>query len=167
MKLRKINSSKDINIVKNFFYDIFWEETDYDLSHFKDSVTGKHDFQRLEYYMGYENGVPIGISGIYADNENECWLGWFGIRPEHRQKGYATTMLRLQLDIMKNYGYNICRLYTNKQINKTAVQLYIKNGFTKDSDYKNHIITMAKPLKGGVHVPKWQGMMPLGFVPES
>lgn len=166
MKLHKITTKGDIEIVKSFFYQIFPEETEYDLVHFDKSITGKHDFKRLEYYLGYENGSVVGISGVYANSANECWLGWFGIRPEYRRKGYAFAMLNLQLEIMKNYGYEICRLYTSEIINKEAVQLYRKIGFKKDSDYENHIITMVKPLKDRICISEWQGM-PLGFVPES
>lgn len=166
MELKKITTSEDINIVRSFFYDIFWEEADYDLIHFKDSITGKHGFSRLEYYFGYENGSIVGVSGVYANNVNECWLGWFGIRPEYRNKGYATTMLRLQLEIMRNYRYKVCRLYTDEVINKAAVRLYIKEGFKKDSDYKKHIITMVKPLNDKIHISDWQGI-PLGFVSED
>lgn len=90
MRLQKITTTEDVEIVKGFFYDIFFEEKDYDLSHFKDSITGKHTFQRLTYYLAYESDVPVGISGIYARNKTECWLGWFGIRPEYRGNGYAT-----------------------------------------------------------------------------
>lgn len=166
MELKKITTQEDVEVVKSFFYDIFWEEADYDLIHFKDSITGKHDFKRLEYYLGYENDSVVGISGVYANSASECWLGWFGIRPEYRRKGYATAMLNLQLEIMKKYGYEVCRLYTSKIINKEAVKLYRKIGFKKDSDYENHIITMVKPLNGKTYVSEWQGM-PLGFVPES
>ena len=77
MELKKITTKKDIEIVRSFFRDIFWEEPDYDLIHFKESITGKHNFQRLEYYLGYEKNTAVGISGVYADNKEECWLGWF------------------------------------------------------------------------------------------
>ena len=164
MELKKITAKKDIEIVRSFFRDIFWEEPDYDLIHFKESITGKHNFQRLEYYLGYENNIIVGISGVYDDNSEECWLGWFGVRPKYRRKGCAFSILNLQLEIMKNYGYKICRLYTDEVINNTAVRLYIKNGFKKNSDYKNHIITMVKPLNNETKVTKWQ-RLPLGFVP--
>lgn len=75
-------------------------------------------------------------------------------------------MLLLQLQMMKDDGYQICRLYTDEIINKTAVHLYIKQGFKKDSDYKNHIITMSKSLDGTSPTPKWKGI-PFGFVSES
>ncbi|MBO4285401.1 MAG: GNAT family N-acetyltransferase [Alphaproteobacteria bacterium] len=164
MKLHKLTTQKDFETVKSIFYQIFIiKESEYDLSHFKDSITGKHNLQRLEYYLGYENDMAVGITGVYADNENECWLGWFGITPQHRRKGYATKMLDLQLLMMKNYGYKICRLYTNTTLNKEAIPMYLKIGFVKDSDYKNHFITMAKSLDGVTHIQKWKGK-PLGFV---
>ena len=162
MKLHKITTLKDVEIVKSFFYQIFPEENKYDLIHFEQSITKQHNFKRLEYYLGYENDTIVGISGVYADNNDECWLGWFGIRPEYRRNGYANAILDLQLQMMKDYGYKVCRLYTDKVINKHAVNLYIKKGFQKDSAYKDDIITMSKSLDNVVILNKWSGE-PLGF----
>ena len=163
MELKKIITQEDVEVVKSFFYDIFWEEADYDLIHFKDSITGKHDFKRLEYYLGYENNSVVGISGVYANNANECWLGSFGIRPEYRRKGYATEMLNLQLQMMKNYGYKICRLYTYTTINKEAIPMYLKNGFVVDSEQEDHMLILVKTLDEKACIKKWEGL-PLGFV---
>lgn len=162
MELHKITTLKDVEIVKSFFYQIFPEENKYDLIHFEQSITKQHNFKRLEYYLGYENDTIVGISGVYADNNDECWLGWFGIRPEYRRNGYANAILDLQLQMMKDYGYKVCRLYTDKVINKHAVNLYIKKGFQKDSAYKDDIITMSKSLDNVVILNKWSGE-PLGF----
>lgn len=163
MKLHKITEPKDIEIVKSFFYKIFPEETKYNLIHFEQAITGQHDFKRLEYYFGYKNDEIVGISGLYADNNDECWLGWFGIRPEYRRNGYASTLLDLQLQIMKDNNYKVCRLYTDKVINKNAIDLYIKKGFQQDSSYKENTITMSKSLDGTTIPNKWSGK-PLEFV---
>ena len=104
----------------------------------------------------------MGISGVYADNNDECWLGWFGIRPEYRRKGYASSILDLQLQMMKDYGYKVCHLYTDKVINKHAVNLYIKKGFQKNSAYKDNIITMSKSFDSAIIPNKWSGE-PLEF----
>lgn len=162
MKLEKIATPEDIEIVKSFFYQIFPEESEYNLLHFDKSITGQHNLKRLEYYLGYENGAAVGVSGIYADNYDECWLGWFGIRPEYRQRGYATAILDMQLQMMKNYGYKVCRLYTDDVINKYAVDLYLKKGFQKDATYKENIITMSKSLDGVTIPLKWKNK-PLCF----
>lgn len=165
MKLHKIETPQDIEIVKSFFYKIFLDESGYNLSHFKQSVSGKHPYSRLEFYIAYENNVAVGLSGIYANRTDECWLGWFGIRPEYRKKGFATTLLNLQLQMMKDDGYKICRVYTNVISNKEAVRLYLKNGFEKDTVYAKNLVIMAKPLIKNTPVRKWKGK-PLGFVPE-
>ncbi len=162
MELRKITTKEDVELVRSFFYQIFPTETEYDLVHYEQSITGEHDFQRLEYYFGCENGVVVGISGVYADNNDECWLGWFGVCPEYRRKGYASSILDLQLQKMKDYGYKVCRLYTDKVINKHAVNLYIKKGFQKDSSYQGNIMTMARSLDGVTLPYQWCGK-PLAF----
>lgn len=164
MELRRIITQEDVEIVRSFFYKTFIiKESEYDLSHLRDAVTGEHNFQRLEYYLGCKDGNVVGITGVYADNTDECWLGWFGIRPEYRRKGYATEMLNLQLKIMKNYGYKVCRLYTYTTINKEAVPMYLKNGFVIDVERENHMLILAKALDDKFQIKKWQGL-PLGFV---
>ena len=165
MELKKITTQQDIEIVKSFFYKIFLDESGYNLSHFKQSVSGKHSYSRLEFYIAYENNVAVGLSGVYANRMDECWLGWFGIRPEYRQKGFATKLLNLQLQMMKDDGYKICRVYTNIISNKEAVCLYLKNGFEKNAVYAKNLVIMAKPLIKNTPVRKWKGK-PLGFVPE-
>lgn len=164
MELKKITTQDDVDTVKSFFYKTFIiKEAEYDLCHVSDAVTGKHNFQRLEYYLGCENGKVVGITGVYADNADECWLGWFGIRPEYRRKGYATEMLNLQLQMMKNYGYKICRLYTYTTINKEAIPMYLKNGFVIDSEQEDHMLILVKTLDEKACIKKWEGL-PLGFV---
>lgn len=165
MKLKKITTLEDIELVRSFFYKVFIDEAGYDLAHFKRSITGKHHYKRLEYYFGCENDMVVGIGGIYANQTDECWLGWFGIRPEYRKKGYASVMLTLLTEKMKNYKYKICHLYTNIITNKEAVHLYKKQGFTQNSVYSGNIITMSKSLDGITPVSKRKGK-PLGFVPE-
>lgn len=165
MKLRKIKTLTDIEIVKSFFYKIFLDESGYDLIHFKDAITGCHNYKRLEFYLGYVNHEAIGLTGIYANQDDECWLGWFGICPEYRHKGYATKMLDLTINMMENYGYKVCRIYTDTVNNATAIKLYVQKGFKINSTYQQNIITMAKELENDVAISKWRGK-PLGFVPE-
>ena len=163
MELKKITTRKDIELVKSFFYKLFVDETTYDLIHIRQSVSGKHNFKRLEYYLGYENNAVVGICGIYADRADECWLGWFGVLPEYRRKGFATAMLDLLTEKMKRYGYKICRIYTDAVTNKGAVCLYEKQGFKQDSVYIGNIITLSKSLDGVTTAAEWKGE-PLAFV---
>ena len=162
MKLKKISTMKDVEKIGSFFSQIFEDIAFENLDCFIKSITGQHSLNKLEYYLGYENMEIVGISGIYADNNNECWLGWFGVRPEYRRKGYATTILEIQLKMMKDYGFKVCRLYTDEIINKNVINLYIKKGFYKDNIYKKNIITMSKSLDNVTIPSVWTGK-PLGF----
>ena len=165
MKLHRIKTLKDIEIVKKFFYQIFLDESGYDLIHFKDSIGKQQTFKRLEFYLATINRTIVGLTGIYADQDSECWLGWFGIRPEYRHRGYANKMLDLTLEKMQKYGYKVCRIYTNSVHNEDAVKLYLKKGFQINSKSRGNIITMAKSLGDSIVISKWKGK-PLGFVPE-
>ncbi len=162
MELHKITIKEDLEVIKSFFCQIFPEETEECLVYFEKAIKGDHSFSRLEYYLCYEKGLPVGVTGVYANDTKECWLGWFGIRPEYRRKGYAAAILDLQLQIMKDYGYKVCRLYTDEVINNNAVGLYLKKGFQKDFAYKDNIITMSKSLDDTTVPHKWSGE-PLGF----
>ena len=165
MELHKITTIEDVEVVKSFFYQIFPEETEECLVYFEKAIKGDHSFSRLEYYLCYEIGLPVGVTGVYANDTTECWLGWFGIRPEFRRRGYATNLLDKQLQMMKDYGYKVCRIYTDKVINKNALDLYLKKGFVVDSEYEDNIITLSKSLDGKTIPSPWKGE-PLGFLIE-
>lgn len=72
----------------------------------------------------------IGITGIYKGNaKEETWLAWFGILPEFRNHGYGKQLLEETIKLVKNSGYKILRLYTDKVENAKAIKLYEKLGF--------------------------------------
>ncbi len=96
---------------------------------------------KKDYYIVYEKGEPIGITGLYVDEftqeEGVVWLGWFGILPEFRKKGYGQKILEETILLAKDNGFSILRLYTEKE-NLSACRLYNKimdicEDYTKES----------------------------------
>lgn len=174
MLLKEIKTLEDVDIVKSFYYDIFPEEPNYNLADFINSVTGNHNYNRLEYYFALsETNDIIGFCGIYSNNKDEAWMGWFGIKPQFRRKGYARQMLHVLINKMKDYGYKIIRLYTDKKLNNNAYNLYISEGFIEDNQYEYDFVTMFKFVDNrtqlseqDVQILKWDGV-PLGFESES
>ena len=77
------------------------------------------------YYLVKENDEIIGISGIYVEpfETETAWLGWYGVRKEHRKKGYGTKVLEKTIEIAKELGYKHFRLYTDV-VNPDAHRLY-------------------------------------------
>ena len=83
----------------------------------------------VKYYIAYENNEEIGITGIYCYDKTDAWLGWFGILSNYRKKGYGKELLLKTMNIAKEQGYKVLRLYTDKVENANAIKLYEKMGF--------------------------------------
>lgn len=162
MQLELIKTIQDVDEVKSFFYDIFPEEKDYKCNEFLYSINGNHSCKRLEYYFCVVDGKIVGIGGIYSNSDDECWLGWFGIKPEYRRRGYAREMLKKIFLKMQEYGYKVMRLYTDKSFNYNAYLLYQSEGLVEDYQYQGNIITMAKSLDNCTIPAQWHGT-PLGL----
>jgi len=74
----------------------------------------------------------IGITGLYDDTIDKklSWLGWFGVQPDHRQRGVGSILLQYAIDKAKQRGSARLKLYTSSDPNERAAHhLYRKFGF--------------------------------------
>ena len=104
-----------------------------------------------------EEDTYVGISGIYLEEEDteSAWLGWFGILPEFRHKGYAAEALRLFEEDAQKRGFIYVRLYTDTD-NHTARQFYEKHGYVGERyrcaedpvSFQYDLMVYSKPLPG-------------------
>lgn len=83
----------------------------------------------VKYYIASIENTPIGITGLYYENDKQVWLAWFGILPNHRGKGYGKILLEETMHLAKKRGFRELRLYTDKVDNSEAIKLYEKLGF--------------------------------------
>lgn len=169
MYLHEVKSIEDVDYIKTFFHDIFPEEPKYDCVDFLNSVTGQHPYNYLKYFLASFDNDIVGFCGIYSNKSDEGWLGWLGVKPQFRRKGYAKEMLsKLKVLMLKN-GFRYCRLYTDTELNHNAYLLYKKLGFIEDSFYKYNFVTMVKDLTGMRVTPDkyWKEKTPLGFESED
>ena len=98
---------------------------------YEESVTGISGY---EYYLVYEDGNYVGVTGIYSypgDNEN-AWLGWFGIREPYRRKHLGSQVLKMFEDMALRKEYRNTRLYTDAVDNEAAIAFYTANGYTSE-----------------------------------
>ena len=86
----------------------------------------------LKYWICYSDTKPIGICGItqYADYPDDAWLGWYGVRKEHRRQGFGRKMFEYVKSLAYQMGYKHLRLYTDEQDNKIAIITYKKYEYT-------------------------------------
>lgn len=125
MKLEyELIDNNNINLATSIQYTIFPDECAY--LHYKYSIDTGYKTNR--YYIIKHNNIPVGTIGLYfindkIDNES-IWLGWFGVLPEFRGKGYGRQSLMDMIEKSKQFGKKYLRLYTNDDGTSTARPLY-------------------------------------------
>ena len=165
LSLKRIQFESDVEKVKEIFPRIFKEEMyhiDECIEAFTDSIHGKEIDRQLDYFfLENEEGTIMGLTGIYAKNPDEAWLGWFGVLPEYQHHGIGHFALHQTLELMRALGYETVRLYTDPVADVAAINLYKYVGFIQDSQYDEKTITMKYDLMGHGHynkmIPDWKG----------
>jgi len=85
-----------------------------DFSHFKFALDENNPYYK--YYFIKAGKDNAGIIGTYLEKASaDCiWLGWYGILPEFRSKGYGKSALLQIIDICKEYKvFKNFRAYTS------------------------------------------------------
>ena len=102
-----------------------------------------------------ENDEVIGTIGYYHNKDTKnCWINWFGILKEYRNKGYGEITLKtFERYIQDKEGIENFYLYTGKEVNKEACRLYKKCGYTMQKEVftkegENDIVIMGKSVIG-------------------
>ena len=84
--------------------------------------------QKEPHWLVYHKNDLIGTVGVYGcpwlKEEKTCWLGWFGVLPKYRNKGYGTVILQKLFEIAKNMGYETLRVYTSYKYCPLAISFY-------------------------------------------
>jgi RimJ/RimL family protein N-acetyltransferase len=122
-------------------------------------------YDLLRYFIiKTERGDSIGIIGLYSyhDYPDDAWIGWFGILPEYRGKGFSKMALAKLERHARSLGFKSIRLYLYEGENAAADGLYKNGGFFsepyrgKDGIPGHDIYIYSKSLSG-FKVPEWGG----------
>jgi GNAT superfamily N-acetyltransferase len=71
-------------------------------------------------------GEIVGVSGLYRQpgmEETVYWVGWFGIRPRFRRKGFGRGAMYALIEIARSIGCTELWVYTGS-LDKIAVNFY-------------------------------------------
>ena len=84
-----------------------------------------------EVYLLRANHETLGVCGLYKQAEtpaSQFWLGWFGIRPAFRRRGYGTAAIRALVDRARTKDCKELWVYTGAS-DEVARLFYTKLGF--------------------------------------
>jgi GNAT superfamily N-acetyltransferase len=132
MQLTKISSdnlTEAVEVAREIFpYEIhkdgFWPEVAY-------KMAIEEQKPNFAYYLASDGGMVVGITGHYPpeDGKAEIWLGWYGVIPACRRKGYGAQILRATAEIIAQWC-DVLNLYSgDREEERPAHRLYLRHGF--------------------------------------
>ena len=103
----------------------FWPEVAY-------KMAIEENNPRFAYYLAFNCESVVGITGHYppAGGKPQIWLGWFGVLPNKRRKGYGSEILKATCQTVAAFGVSELNLYSRDQDEEPAAQrLFLRYGF--------------------------------------
>jgi GNAT superfamily N-acetyltransferase len=103
----------------------FWPEVTYKMA------IEQHN-PRFAYYVARDTEKIVGITGHYPAKygQPKMWLGWFGVLPAERRKGYGSKILLATCEIVGGFGISSFHIYSGDcEEERAAHRLYLRTGF--------------------------------------
>jgi GNAT superfamily N-acetyltransferase len=103
----------------------FWPEVAY-------KMAIEQQNPRFAYYLARDSEKIVGITGHdpAEDGQPEMWLGWFGVLPAERRKGYGSKILLATCEIIGGFGISsLCTYSGDREEERAAHRLYLQTGF--------------------------------------
>jgi GNAT superfamily N-acetyltransferase len=88
----------------------------------------------LDYFLALDGtGKVVGVTGLYCvEDRQEVWVGWYGVAPSERGRGYGKGLLNWTIQTAERSGFHILRLWTlTSGDHARANALYAKRGFVR------------------------------------
>lgn len=85
------------------------------------------------YWLWEVDGEPVSLSGFGGPTPSGIRIGPVYTPPEHRRRGYATTLVADQSAWLLEHGYRFCFLYTDLE-NPTSNRIYEEIGYERIGD---------------------------------
>lgn len=80
-------------------------------------------------WLATKGGLVTGICGLYScyNVDDTAWIGWFGVLPEYRHKGFGCAMMHQMEQKAKEQGYHYIATYMYRD--DGPAQWYQNRGF--------------------------------------
>ena len=91
-----------------------------------------------EVYIAMHEDETVGGIGLYQQVETPpsiVWVGWFGVRPSFRRRGFGMMMIDFLKQKARDYSFKELWVFTEQE-NEGALKFYEKLGFKRLSEYE-------------------------------
>ena len=116
-KLTKENYQDVLNIKHHLFPE---SNSDDDYVYYFDGKV------KSNYYLVLKDEAPCATIGWYEFDEENAFVGWFGVVPDCQGQGMGGQALSFIIEEVKPLGYSYLRVYTDKVVNAVSLKLYDK-----------------------------------------
>lgn len=93
-----------------------------------ESELKKQGIRSLKYWVAtkskksHEIAGVTGLETMLEDEPEVAWLGWFGVTPEFRGKGFGRSLLKTTISKARTIGFDKLRLWTTTAPEEIAAQ---------------------------------------------
>lgn len=134
----------------------------------REILTKEYKIGDLALFIMYKDGVPAGVTGYYTiqDHEEDMWLEWTGVLPQHRGNGTGISLVQKAFEIAANrYEFRNLRIWTTLQSEYDGARaVYKKMGFIEEpyrpgaEDAAKLVVVFSKSATPGQSaVTPWRG----------
>lgn len=150
----RLATMQDLPQLKTVYQDIVCNMNDHQIAIWDDIYPCEffsEDINNKRLYILLESDEIIAAFALCNTNQGESSIEWksenhkvlyldrFGVNVNYLNQGTGTLMLKKAMEEAKRLGAQYLRLFV-VDINKPAINLYLKNGFTKAKGYYDEII---------------------------
>jgi ribosomal protein S18 acetylase RimI-like enzyme len=126
LTVRRVNTTEQAKIWSKVFYNCF--------GYLIDSRTVELTMNAVRYFLGYNNGEPVGTAVLFLDSQGTAGIHSMGVLPEQRRRGFAEELLLNLLKEATSEG----AIYATLQASELGKGIYQRLGFTEDFKMKNY-----------------------------
>lgn len=116
----------------------------YDEVRIKINLDYSGNFNWFKYWIATDESSRkiVGIVGLYEQEPDEidsCWLGWYGVHSDFRNKGIGAKLLTHAIQEAKILDKKFLRVYTSNNSSRTKAQAIYKSfGFKPMKELPNN-----------------------------
>jgi GNAT superfamily N-acetyltransferase len=119
--------------LRAFVTESFRVDPDESFRRMERTLDSRFGIESAGFWLWEDGGEPVSLSGFSGPTPTGIRIGPVYTPPEHRRRGYATTLVADQSAWLLGRGHRACFLYTDLE-NPTSNRIYVEIGYERVCD---------------------------------